>query len=145
MNLHEFSRVRVIDVAPLVNRTGQCAETAAQIGAACRESGFFYIAGHGVDESLCRELDALSRRFFDQSVAEKMQSAMSRGGLALRGYFPVGGELTSGEPERQENLYFGAELPGEQPAVLTGNSSRFEPAPRDSRLSRGRAALHRRV
>lgn len=72
-----------------------------------------------------------------------MQIVMSRGRLSLRGYFPVGGELTSGGPERQEGLYFGAELPGEQPAVLTGNSSRFEPVPRDSRPSRGRAALHR--
>jgi isopenicillin N synthase-like dioxygenase len=120
MSLSEFSRVPVIDVAPLVNHTAERAKAAEQIGTACRECGFFYIAGHGVDESLCRQLEALSRRFFDQSEAEKMRIAMSRGGGAWRGYFPVGGELTSGKPDRKEGLYFGAELAADHPAVLAG-------------------------
>jgi isopenicillin N synthase-like dioxygenase len=120
MSLSEFSRVHVIDVAPLVNHTAQRAKAAEQIGAACRECGFFYIAGHGVDESLCRQLEALSRQFFDQSELEKMRIAMSRGGRAWRGYFPVGGELTSGKPDRKEGLYFGAELAPDHPAVLAG-------------------------
>ena len=63
MSLGEFSRVPVIDVAPLVNHTAERAEAAAQIGTACRECGFFYIAEHGVDDSLCRQLEGLSRRF----------------------------------------------------------------------------------
>jgi isopenicillin N synthase-like dioxygenase len=120
MSLSEFSRVPVIDVAPLVNHTAERAKAIEQIGAACRECGFFYVAGHGVDESLCRQLEALSRRFFDQSEPEKMRIAMSRGGPAWRGYFPVGGELTSGKPDRKEGLYFGAELAADHPAVLAG-------------------------
>jgi isopenicillin N synthase-like dioxygenase len=91
MSLSEFSRVSLIDVAPLVNHTSERANAAEQIGIACRECGFFYIAGHGVGESLCRQLEGLSRRFFDQTELEKMQIAMSRGGRAWRGYFPVGG------------------------------------------------------
>jgi isopenicillin N synthase-like dioxygenase len=35
---------------------------------------------------------------------------MARGGRAWRGYFPVGGELTSGAPDRKQGLYFGEEL-----------------------------------
>jgi isopenicillin N synthase-like dioxygenase len=120
MSLSEFSRVPVIDVAPLVNHTAQRAKAGEQIGTACRECGFFYIAGHGVDESLCRQLEALSRRFFDQSEPEKMKIAMSRGGRAWRGYFPVGGELTSGRPDRKEGLYFGVELAADHPAMLAG-------------------------
>ena len=120
MNLSEFSQVPVIDVAPLVSRAAERAETATQIGAACRESGFFYVVNHGVDESLCRQLEELSRQFFAQSEAEKMQIAMSRGGRAWRGYFPVGRELTSGKPDRKEGLYFGAELPVDHPAVQAG-------------------------
>jgi isopenicillin N synthase-like dioxygenase len=120
MSLSEFSRVPVIDVAPLVNHTAERAKTIEQIGTACRQCGFFYIAGHGVDESLCRQLEALSRRFFDQSEPEKMRIAMSRGGRTWRGYFPVGGELTSGKPDRKEGLYFGAELAADHPAVLAG-------------------------
>jgi isopenicillin N synthase-like dioxygenase len=125
VRLSEFSHVPVVDVAPFVNQTAlnqtaERAKAAEQIGTACRESGFFYISGHGVDESLCRQLETLSRRFFDQSEAEKMQIAMSRGGRAWRGYFPVGGELTSGKPDRKEGLYFGAELAADHPAVLAG-------------------------
>jgi len=32
------------------------------------------------------------------------------GGKALRGYFPPGGELTSGRPDLKEGIYFGTEL-----------------------------------
>jgi isopenicillin N synthase-like dioxygenase len=117
MDLSEFSNVPVIDVAPLVQHTAERARVADQIGAACRESGFFYVVGHGVDESMCQRLEALSREFFAQSEPHKMQIAMSRGGRAWRGYFPVGRELTSGKPDRKEGLYFGAELPLDHPAV----------------------------
>jgi isopenicillin N synthase-like dioxygenase len=42
---------------------------------------------------------------------------MGRGGRAWRGWFPVGGELTSGVPDRKEGIYFGAELGAEHPRV----------------------------
>jgi isopenicillin N synthase-like dioxygenase len=117
MILSEFSRVPVIDVAPLVNHAETRAATADQIGAACRESGFFYVVNHGIDHNLCVRLEALSREFFGQSEPVKMKIAMSRGGRAWRGYFPVGRELTSGKPDRKEGLYFGTELPSDHPAV----------------------------
>jgi isopenicillin N synthase-like dioxygenase len=120
MNLSEFSRVPVIDVLPLVNQTADRVRAGAEIGAACRQSGFFYVVGHGVDESLCQELETLSRRFFALSEPEKMEIAMSRGGRAWRGYFPVGRELTSGKPDLKEGLYFGAELSADHPAVRRG-------------------------
>jgi isopenicillin N synthase-like dioxygenase len=113
-------RVPVIDVDPLVSHTPRRLQAAEQIGAACRDCGFFYIVGHGVDEALGRELEALSLRFFAQSESQKMEIAMSRGGRAWRGYFPVGGELTSGKPDRKEGIYFGAELPIDHPAVMAG-------------------------
>jgi hypothetical protein len=45
---------------------------------------------------------------------------MSHGGRAWRGYFPVGGELTSGEPDLKEGLYFGTELDESDPRVRAG-------------------------
>lgn len=120
MNLGEFSRVPVIDVAPLVNHATERARTADEIGAACRECGFFYIVGHGIDEVLCQRLETLSRQFFSQAEPQKMQIAMSRGGRAWRGYFPVGRELTSDKPDQKEGLYFGKELPPDHPAVRAG-------------------------
>ena len=41
---------------------------------------------------------------------------MARGGRAWRGWFPVGGELTSGVPDLKEGIYFGAELPADAPS-----------------------------
>src|SRR6185503_5889984 len=116
----EFSHVPVIDVAPLVHGTAGRDRAAGALSAACRESGFFYVVSHGVDEALCQRLEGLSREFFAQSEPQKMQIAMSRGGRAWRGYFPVGRELTSGKPDRKEGLYFGAELALDHPAVQAG-------------------------
>lgn len=93
---------------------------AAQIGAACREVGFFYIVGHGVDVLLQQRLESLSQEFFAQEVATKMEIGMSKGGRAWRGYFPVGDELTSGQPDWKEGIYFGAELEAGHPLPLHG-------------------------
>ena len=109
--------IPIIDIAPLVGRTDGMTEVGAKIGRACRELGFFYIVGHGVDEDVQHRLEELSRRFFAQDPAQKMLIAMERGGRAWRGYFPVGGELTSGRPDLKEGLYFGAEL-GENNALV---------------------------
>jgi len=45
---------------------------------------------------------------------------MALGGRAWRGYFRVGDELTSGQPDQKEGLYFGAELPADDPRVRAG-------------------------
>ena len=93
---------------------------AAQIGQACREHGFFYILGHGVDEGLQQRLLHVSRQFFAQALERKLEIRMGLGGRAWRGYFPVGGELTSGRPDLKEGLYFGAELDDDHPLVRAG-------------------------
>jgi isopenicillin N synthase-like dioxygenase len=110
----------VIDVSPLVTRTGDRSQVSSEIARACRDSGFFYIAGHGVDEGLQRQLEDASRRFFAQDLETKMAIAMARGGRAWRGYFPVGAELTSGKADLKEGIYFGAELPPDHPRVKDG-------------------------
>ena len=111
----------VVDVSSLVGGSGPPAgEVAAAIGAACRESGFFYVSGHGVPEQLIARLDAASRAFFALPEEDKLEIAMARGGRAWRGFFPLGAELTSGRPDRKEGLYFGAELGPDDPRVRAG-------------------------
>ena len=112
--------VPVVDVASLVSRAGDRSRAASEIARACRDSGFFYIVGHGVDERLQRRLEDASRRFFTQDLETKMEIAMARGGRAWRGYFPVGAELTSGKADVKEGIYFGAELPPDHPRVKDG-------------------------
>ena len=112
--------IPIVDVAPLVRGSGDHARVAQEIGHACREYGFFYVVGHGVDDSLVKNLEHASREFFDQPLPAKLDIAMSRGGKAWRGYFPVGGELTSGKPDQKEGIYFGTELSSDHPRVRAG-------------------------
>src|SRR3982751_5330326 len=107
----------IIDISALVRATPGRADVARRIGDACRAHGFFYVVGHGVDAALVAELEAVSRRFFALDEATKMQWRMAVGGRAWRGYFPLGGELTSGRPDWKEGLYLGTELPDEHPLV----------------------------
>jgi isopenicillin N synthase-like dioxygenase len=109
-----------IDIASLVTGSGDPAPAAAAIDAACRDVGFFTIVGHGVDLDRLRHLDALAREFFARPDAAKAEIAMARAGATWRGWFPVGGELTSGRPDQKEGLYFGAELGPDDPRVRAG-------------------------
>jgi isopenicillin N synthase-like dioxygenase len=112
----------VIDVGPLLRPAPATAraEVAGRIQAACRARGFFYVAGHGVPAGLLDRLARASAEFFALPPEDKQEIAMERGGRAWRGFFPVGAELTSGRPDLKEGLYFGAELPDDDPRVLAG-------------------------
>jgi isopenicillin N synthase-like dioxygenase len=114
-------RLPIIDMAPLYapNPEGRAA-VARQIAAACEAHGFFYLVGHGVSPQVLADLETESRRFFALPQAAKMAIDMSRGGRAWRGYFPVGGELTSGHPDLKEGLYLGLDLPPDHPRVKAG-------------------------
>jgi isopenicillin N synthase-like dioxygenase len=114
----ENPTLAVVDVAPLIRRDGDIQTVARLVGQACREHGFFYVAGHGVPIELQERLERLSRQFFEQDLDTKLAIRMERGGRAWRGYFPVGGELTRGRPDQKEGLYFGAELGEDHPNVL---------------------------
>jgi isopenicillin N synthase-like dioxygenase len=101
----------IINVAPLLAPQGETrVRVAEQIGRACRDLGFFYATNHAISPRTLDQLNRASRRFFALSEARKMEIAMANGGRAWRGYFPVGGELTSGKPDRKQGLYFGEEL-----------------------------------
>jgi isopenicillin N synthase-like dioxygenase len=108
---------RSLEVVDL--RLGPVGASAA-IRRALEESGFFYLVGHGIDGSLLRALEKSSREFFSRPIADKLRIRMELGGRAWRGYFPLGSELTSGEPDRKEGIYFGAELGETDPRVRAG-------------------------
>src|SRR2546426_11059657 len=112
--------IPIVNIGVLLSETEDRGEVAATIGQACRDCGFFYIVNHGVDERLERRLEEVSQKFFAQDLETKLEISMSRGGRAWRGYFPVGGELTSGKPDLKEGMYFGAELNEDHAAVKAG-------------------------
>jgi polar amino acid transport system ATP-binding protein len=110
----------VIDFAPFEAGGSWRDHVAAQIDWAASEFGFFYIVGHGIELGTIDRLMALSRAFFLEDEERKQRIHMSLGGRAWRGYFPVGGELTSGRPDMKEGLYFGEELPDMDARVRAG-------------------------
>ncbi len=113
----------IIDVGALVrarSSTAARATVACELDAAASTHGFFYAINHGVDRALIDRLVAQARAFFAQSEAAKMQIPMSAAGRAWRGYFPLGGELTSNRPDWKEGLYLGGELGPEHPRVRAG-------------------------
>ncbi len=112
--------IPIIDIGPWMAGADESQELAARIGQACRDCGFFYVINHGVDEDLQRRLVRVSQEFFAQDLQAKLAISMSLGGRAWRGYFPVGGELTSGRPDLKEGIYFGAELNDDHPLVKAG-------------------------
>jgi isopenicillin N synthase-like dioxygenase len=116
----DFSQLPVIDVRELVAGGPGRHAVAARLGEACRESGFFYAVGHGVEGGVVGRLRDLSRRFFALDGEAKSRVRMALGGRAWRGYFRVGDELTSGRPDQKEGLYFGAELAADDPLVRAG-------------------------
>lgn len=117
-----MERLPVIDMRPLFDRSDAAgrARVAAEIAAACEAHGFFYLTGHGVGADVLDALEAESRRFFALPLPAKQRIAMAKGGRAWRGWFPLGGELTSGKPDLKEGLYLGTELPPDHPRVRAG-------------------------
>ncbi|MEO1999508.1 MAG: 2-oxoglutarate and iron-dependent oxygenase domain-containing protein [Planctomycetaceae bacterium] len=110
----------VVDVAPLLGDESGRTAVADAIAAACTESGFFYVSGHGIPEALGERLERLSREFFAWPLEEKLALHMQFGGPAWRGYFGLGDELTLGRPDHKEGLYFGNELPASDTRVAAG-------------------------
>lgn len=118
----------VIDISPLLHARRSAgawdkalhAETCEAIGRAARDVGFFYIVGHNVSVALQQQLDSTAKRFFSLPVEEKRAIAMAHSGSTWRGYFSVGEELTSGEVDQKEGLYFSREMPATDARPLHG-------------------------
>jgi len=119
--MSDDSRLDIIDISPLFGADPARREAvAAAMGEAARRVGFFYVTGHGVAADVIARTDAHARTFFALPEEQKARIAMARGGLAWRGWFPLDGELTSGQPDQKEGIYFGEELPVSDPRVRDG-------------------------
>jgi len=118
---HSPGSLPLIDIAPLLAPTAGGSPITAiadEIDAACRAVGFFSIVGHGIATDLQDRLEAASHDFFSQPEHDKAEIAMATAGSAWRGWFPMGGELTSGIPDRKEGVYFGTEHAPDHPRVV---------------------------
>jgi isopenicillin N synthase-like dioxygenase len=130
----DFSEVELIDIGALVSgeSTAQVVEAIAR---ACSQTGFFYIANHGVPRDCVATLRTQSAAFFALPMAERMQIRM---GASIRGYLPLGyrSEETDspGGTNLQEGFWMGHEraadvnCPFDGPNVWPANCPELKPA-----------------
>ncbi|KAI5859274.1 hypothetical protein GGS23DRAFT_327585 [Durotheca rogersii] len=83
--------------------------------AAASKWGFFLITGTQVSPQTQSSLLSVSRSFFDLPLAAKTALDVSNGGVAWRGYMPLGGEHTHGRLDWKEGLYVGPEHTDDHP------------------------------
>ncbi len=112
--------IPVIDVSPFIARSAGAGEVVAAIEAACRETGFFLVTGHGVSREITAELYNLARDFFDEPQEWKRLQGRGtdvEGGVA---FSPIADEALSATlgiktpGDYKESLNFGPRLPGDR-------------------------------
>lgn len=83
--------VPTIDIAPFLSgsATGK-ARVAAEARKACEEVGFFLIAGHGIPNSLIKNIRDVSNEFFDLPLEEKCRSQLDLNVVGASGYEVMG-------------------------------------------------------
>ena len=97
----------------------------AEVGAACRDVGFFYVVNHGVDPELIVKAFAQSRDFFALPVADKRKLAIETIG-GNRGYSGLLHEALDPArgPDMKEAFNVGFELAADDPELLAGKPFR---------------------
>lgn len=121
-------RIPVIDVAPLLAGARSVrAAVGRQLDVACREAGFFYISGHGVDARLISRAFAAAGRFFALPLDAKLAL---RGPHHYRGYHPLStgipsallGDAGAAETPRDNREHFdiGVDGPGRDDDPFSG-------------------------
>lgn len=114
------SYIPIINISPLYSEDQQSwQQVAAEIDRACRDSGFFYITGHGISAARIAALQAMYQQFFSQDLAKKLEIDITKT-RHHRGYGAIGTEQL--DPQRpadfKETFDMGRHLRADHPDVL---------------------------
>ena len=96
MESAKWSALPVLDLARLAAGPTEKAAFLADLRQTAHDLGFFYVAGHGIDAALIRQVLTLSRRFFTLPEQDKLAIEMVNS-PHFRGYTRVGMEITRGQ------------------------------------------------
>jgi isopenicillin N synthase-like dioxygenase len=122
-----MSQLPVIDVSDLGSaELSKRAGVAAELGHACRETGFFYAVNHGIPDAARESIFAAARVFFSLPAATKQEYSIKRS-HHNRGYVAVEGERldeTAATSDYKEAFNVGFELAATDPEVLAGKPFR---------------------
>ncbi len=96
-------------------------QVAWEVHKAARDTGFFYLTGHGVPSELMERQLACARLFFDQPLDKKLEVRLSKSPV-MRGYDPIGQQAldVDSPPDLKESFVLGRELTPDHPFVRRG-------------------------
>ena len=111
--------IPVIDVGPFIRNEAGAADVVRAIEAACRDTGFFLVTGHGVSPEVTSRLYNLARAFFD--YPQDWKKTQGRGTSEMGGvaFSPIAEEALAATlgiktpGDYKESLNFGQNLPGD--------------------------------
>ncbi len=117
--------IPVIDFGPcFAGEPGALAAVARTVRHACEHVGFFYAAGHGVDEAVIESAFAASRRFHALPLEEKLKLRLNQNNI---GYLPVNASVQGAStvhkatrPNQNESFFVSHDRPGDHPDVVAG-------------------------
>lgn len=117
-------QVPVIDFADFLSGNEAAKEaTAKAINTACRDTGFFTLANHGLDANIIERAFSEAAAFFDLPENEKAQISIENSPFH-RGWYGHGGEVLDRARQPQgdlkEGLKIGRDLPLDHPMVRAG-------------------------
>jgi isopenicillin N synthase-like dioxygenase len=118
MSITTTERVPVIDIAGLAGALGARHAVARQLHAACTNTGFFYIAGHGIPALLIEDVFRQSHQFFALPARQKLALAMDKS-PCRHGYEPLKAQTLEpgAPPDLKEGFLAGEDLAADHPAV----------------------------
>ena len=121
--------IPVIDFGAFLNgNSDDRRRISVAIGNACRDVGFFYLANHGVPSRVIAAVYDQAKRFFNQSVDEKMKIYIGSCPCANnRGYTPMFEEKLSVKGDLKEGFDLALELPADDRDRLERGASLYGP------------------
>jgi isopenicillin N synthase-like dioxygenase len=108
---------------PVIDLAGPNEDAAAKaIDAACRDAGFFYVAGHGVDTARTHAMFDIMRAFFDKPDDFKQRYHIRHSHPHQRGYVPLHEENLGEDAaiDFKESFDLGVDLAADHPDVIAG-------------------------
>lgn len=112
----DFRSIPIVDIGPFLHGGPEDqAAVVERLRDVSANVGFFYLLGHGVAPALFDNLIAVSKRFFEHPLEEKMRTYIGRS-ANHRGYVPEGEEVFSGgSKDRKEAFDLSIETPADDP------------------------------
>jgi len=110
--------IPIVDLRGTLNDPKARAAAAWEIHKAARDTGFFYVSNHGIDQGLIDRVFAQSQRFFALPVEDKLRVAL-KNWPCRRGYEPLlAQQLDQGSPQDLKEIFtLGADLGPDHPHV----------------------------